>query len=165
MGHRNRRILAERLRWPDGVLEDCERIEDGRPDWAVTFHSSYVSAEAEPDCVTNQFRAERYGRPGTVVFCPTAAALDRELARRDTTGPLAGTDHQPGRPHWGCTSCGYPWPCPIARRDLAAKMNPGELATLMSTQLGEAAGDQPEMSAKVFFDRFIAWTRPAGNAI
>jgi hypothetical protein len=31
---RNRRILAERLGWPAGALEECERIERERPGWS-----------------------------------------------------------------------------------------------------------------------------------
>ncbi|GLW29450.1 hypothetical protein [Actinoplanes regularis] len=32
---RNRRLIAERLRWPAGSLEDCERIELAHPGWTV----------------------------------------------------------------------------------------------------------------------------------
>lgn len=31
----NMRIIAQRLRWPDGALAACERIEDEHPGWSV----------------------------------------------------------------------------------------------------------------------------------
>ncbi|WP_030443156.1 hypothetical protein [Actinoplanes subtropicus] len=34
---RNRRILAERQDWPEGVLEECEALEQRRPAWSVTW--------------------------------------------------------------------------------------------------------------------------------
>lgn len=33
--HHNRRVLAERLHWPDGVLEACARVEVEHPGWVV----------------------------------------------------------------------------------------------------------------------------------
>ena len=32
---RNRRVLADRLGWPDGVLEDCERLDREWPRWSI----------------------------------------------------------------------------------------------------------------------------------
>lgn len=41
---RNRRILAERLHWPDGVVDECEELEQRFPAWAVMWRteSGYV---------------------------------------------------------------------------------------------------------------------------
>lgn len=34
---RNRRIVAERLKWPDGAIDACERIERDHPGWNVYY--------------------------------------------------------------------------------------------------------------------------------
>jgi hypothetical protein len=35
---RNRRVVAERLDWPDGHLETCERLDDEHPGWYTNWH-------------------------------------------------------------------------------------------------------------------------------
>ena len=35
---RDRRLLADRLHWPDGVLEACEAVEAGHPGWHATWN-------------------------------------------------------------------------------------------------------------------------------
>ena len=37
LAHRNRRILAERLHWPDGAIQACEQIESESPAWRTTW--------------------------------------------------------------------------------------------------------------------------------
>lgn len=37
LARRNRRLIAERLDWPDGAVQECEAVEAERPDWAVTW--------------------------------------------------------------------------------------------------------------------------------
>ncbi|GGL21584.1 hypothetical protein [Mangrovihabitans endophyticus] len=37
LGRRNRRLIAERLHWPDGALEACERIDRCHPGWMSTW--------------------------------------------------------------------------------------------------------------------------------
>lgn len=34
---RNQELIAERLRWPAGMLETCRRIEDEHPGWLVSW--------------------------------------------------------------------------------------------------------------------------------
>jgi hypothetical protein len=34
---RNRRLLAERLHWPQGALEECERLDQAHPGWSVVW--------------------------------------------------------------------------------------------------------------------------------
>lgn len=75
---RNRRILAERLGWPAGALQECERLEREHPGW----HVSWLPENTTP----------RFERPegwwgvydGThhrvEVFRPTAAALKKRMA-------------------------------------------------------------------------------------
>ncbi|WP_189081175.1 hypothetical protein [Mangrovihabitans endophyticus] len=38
LARRNRRVLAERLGWPSGILTVCEEIDDAYPAWSVTWH-------------------------------------------------------------------------------------------------------------------------------
>lgn len=37
---RNRRVIAERLRWPAGVLEICERLDRLHPPWHVDWEDA-----------------------------------------------------------------------------------------------------------------------------
>ncbi len=47
LAERNRRILAERLDWPDGAVEVCERLEVAHPGWCVSwFHEWKVPANS-----------------------------------------------------------------------------------------------------------------------
>ncbi|WP_189337004.1 hypothetical protein [Actinoplanes ianthinogenes] len=36
----NRRVIAERLGWPDERLADCERLDHEHPGWSVTWWDS-----------------------------------------------------------------------------------------------------------------------------
>lgn len=45
---KNRRILAERLHWPDGALETCEQIEKNLPGWDVTWAAGGELTWTEP---------------------------------------------------------------------------------------------------------------------
>jgi hypothetical protein len=33
----NRRVLAERLGWPAGALEECEQLDAAYPGWSITW--------------------------------------------------------------------------------------------------------------------------------
>lgn len=35
---RNRRIIAKRTHWPDGVIQMCEHLDATRPGWTVWWH-------------------------------------------------------------------------------------------------------------------------------
>ncbi|MDQ7910793.1 hypothetical protein RB614_40510 [Phytohabitans sp. ZYX-F-186] len=72
------------------------------------------------------------------------------------------TGHQPIRPTWACDTCGGDWPCPPAREALTAEhaADPVALGVYMAVQLGHAAGDMPEATARDLYRRFIVWTRP-----
>ncbi|MCY1141395.1 hypothetical protein OWR29_25635 [Actinoplanes sp. Pm04-4] len=39
---RNRRVLAERLRWPAGALEECLRVEKDRPGYNVSWFREWT---------------------------------------------------------------------------------------------------------------------------
>lgn len=38
--HRNRRIIAERLGWPEGALEICERLDRLHPPWRASWEDT-----------------------------------------------------------------------------------------------------------------------------
>jgi len=62
----NRRVLAERLGWPDGTLEACEELEAEHPAW----HVFWGDGAAEPAWTAVHYerrRFFRYARGGTVV--------------------------------------------------------------------------------------------------
>lgn len=41
LGDRNRRLVAERLRWPEGALDECLKIQEDRPEYEVTWFGEW----------------------------------------------------------------------------------------------------------------------------
>lgn len=70
-------------------------------------------------------------------------------------------EHLPHRPYWSCWTCGRPWPCSPAREQLAAELDMVQLPILMCGYLEDAVRELRGLSTEEYFDRFIAWTRPA----
>lgn len=81
VAYRNRHILAERLDWPDGAVEACERIERERPGWSVWWLGENTCRGFERPA---QFTATRDGYDGTQV---DAADADQLLAAIDDAPP------------------------------------------------------------------------------
>jgi hypothetical protein len=80
--------------------------------------------------------------------------------------PVPRIEHVAGRPTWNCRHCGWPWPCPIAKNDLAEQYHgsPSGLTVFMASCMYEALEDLTTSAAPVpvdLFERFISWTRPA----
>lgn len=77
MAERNRELLAERLKWPDGALEDCRRLEELHPGWHVWFAPGGLPASPDP-----RYRAEPPPWPRREeLSAPTASELS-ELIRQ-----------------------------------------------------------------------------------
>lgn len=45
---RNRRLLAERLHWPEGALAQCQALEADFPDWIVFWTSGGLPRNPDP---------------------------------------------------------------------------------------------------------------------
>lgn len=67
-------------------------------------------------------------------------------------------EHIARRPDWTCVVDGQPYPCPVARQELAAERSPTQLAVFMWAQLESAAHDLPNASLGEMFERFLKWT-------
>jgi hypothetical protein len=69
--------------------------------------------------------------------------------------------HNALRPGWLCAGCGYEWPCPTRKRELAAEFEGASvsLALLMSAYFGEAAQDLANAPAGDLYTRFLMWPR------
>ncbi|BBH64848.1 hypothetical protein ACTI_15330 [Actinoplanes sp. OR16] len=82
LSHSNRRVLAERQSWPDGVLEACERIEDAYPDWSVGWlgENPGPPAFARPSTFRAQPRPDRRHHSHTDLRATTADELEALLA-------------------------------------------------------------------------------------
>jgi hypothetical protein len=72
---RNRRVLAERLRWPAGILDDCERIEQEHPSWGINWYAD------KPRGFTARHRQRR--RYYFAAAGETEADLIADMARLD----------------------------------------------------------------------------------
>lgn len=72
----NRQILADRLHWPDGALQACERIERDHPDWSISWlRENTISGFERPA----GYRAVRGGFHSCVVSAATAEELVRAI--------------------------------------------------------------------------------------
>lgn len=69
LGQRNRRILAERLGWPDGAVEACESVDDEHPGWHTTW------AAGNDQRARTGYYATRRGDRGSWVYGATTDEL------------------------------------------------------------------------------------------
>ncbi len=74
---------------------------------------------------------------------------------------MTATPHEPEQPSWECGSCGRPWPCAPAKRQLLADFagRPGDLVVdlagrcrIATADLCGARGVDPRL-----FHRFAGW--------
>jgi predicted DNA-binding transcriptional regulator AlpA len=73
----NRRILAERLNWPNGALETCEQVEQESPEWHITY-----SAGGNRTWNKAGFYAQRKAawRPEPALYGASASELEAAIA-------------------------------------------------------------------------------------
>ncbi len=74
------------------------------------------------------------------------------------------TEHVADRPSWDCRVCGQPWPCPVAKCQLAEQYHrfPAGLSIFMASCLHEAIEDLAGSDASVpadLFERFLTWVK------
>jgi hypothetical protein len=100
-----------------------------------------------------------------------AAYHQKEQYRAAVTrllGPaeLAAPEHRPLRPSWECGTCGQEWPCDPAPERLAAEHSEDFLALsiLLWAHLEDFIRDSVPGPFGGAYERFIAWSRPAGRA-
>ena len=79
----NRRLIAERLGWPDGANERCHELALAHPDWRVFWVSGRTPQAPKPGY---QAILNCHGWRGEL-FAPTADELDRQLAAADALLP------------------------------------------------------------------------------
>jgi hypothetical protein len=70
----NRRVIAERLGWPDGVLETCEQTEPQHPGWSLSWHK-----DDETFTAMHQVRQISY----RYVRCQTIEGLAEKMREAD----------------------------------------------------------------------------------
>lgn len=72
--------------------------------------------------------------------------------------------HIADRPTWNCRACGKPWPCRMARMDLAIEHQetPTSLALYLAAQWHEASRDLTGNEGdSQLLERFLGWHRAA----
>ncbi|GAA2844085.1 hypothetical protein Acy02nite_68850 [Actinoplanes cyaneus] len=79
------------------------------------------------------------------------------------------TEHQGERPDWDCRVCGEPWPCAVAKVELAEQYGrfPHGLSVVVGSFLieaiddwaGRAGGRPPDL-----YERFLGWVEAPGLA-
>lgn len=71
--------------------------------------------------------------------------------------------HDPGRPHWRCTTCGQNWPCETARAELTTSYqgSPPALGIYLLAMQAEAESDFEVLGTLReqgdLGDRFVNW--------
>lgn len=78
------------------------------------------------------------------------------------------TEHQGERPSWDCRVCGQPWPCAVAKVELAEQYqrSPRGLGLYLGSCLIEAIDDWAAGSAGApahLFERFVGWSGEPGS--
>jgi hypothetical protein len=79
------------------------------------------------------------------------------------------TDHQGKRPDWDCRVCGEPWPCAVAKVELAEQYRrfPHGLSIVVESFLIEAIDDWAAGSGGTppdLYERFLGWAEEPGVA-
>jgi len=86
---RNRRIIAERMRWPAGALEACEEIERTHPGWSPSWHDANIYPGFEAPAGYYALRLERNRGEGPAYGVDAAAltaAIEAVFSRCPTCG-------------------------------------------------------------------------------
>jgi hypothetical protein len=146
LARRNRRVFAERLRWPEGALEACEAIDQEHPGWTASYRHAQHGGDPA-GYYANRWVHDPHD-PGKYGATP------------DELRAALPSEHIAERPSWTCALCGKPWPCQPARKRLAAENDSVQLAMHAWLTLEEAVADMPNLPVAIAFDRFLAWTRP-----
>lgn len=81
----------------------------------------------------------------------------------------ARPEHIAQRPSWDCRACGQPWPCAVAKVDLAEQFarRPTELTLYLSANMYEAIEDMRAATRGTpagLSGRFLDWVRPLVRA-
>jgi hypothetical protein len=79
---KNRRTLAERLGWPAGTVEECERIEAESPGWSVSWSDGGGLTWEKPGFYAGVINWHHYDPGPRFVYGATADELRSELADR-----------------------------------------------------------------------------------
>jgi len=79
------------------------------------------------------------------------------------------TEHLAERPSWDCRVCAQPWPCAVAKVDLASEFvgRPTELMLYLSANMYEAIEDMRAVargSPAGLSERFLHWAVPLARA-
>ncbi|GGN96240.1 hypothetical protein GCM10010112_87330 [Actinoplanes lobatus] len=78
------------------------------------------------------------------------------------------TDHQGERPTWNCKVCGWPWPCAVAKVELAEQYQrfPRGLVVLLGSYMIEAVDDWAagRRTPPDLYERFLGWIDAPGLA-
>jgi hypothetical protein len=74
---KNREIISERLRWPDGALQACVALEDRHPGWQVSWMGESATPGFErPAGFHASYRDEDEVFHKPEAFAPTAEELE-----------------------------------------------------------------------------------------
>lgn len=90
LGRANRRIIAERLRWPADAVWVCEEIEATHPGWSVNWLRENTNTSFEHPAGYWARRASGYRAEVVEVFAPD---VDELLVRINLAAPPRYGDH------------------------------------------------------------------------
>lgn len=83
LADKNRRILAERLHWPDDALEACEQISKNSPGWDVTWAPGGDLHWTEPGYYATHDHLYRGTGPRPWLYGATPDELRAAIADRE----------------------------------------------------------------------------------
>jgi hypothetical protein len=80
----NRRVLAERLKWPDGILAEAEHLDEKHPGWSTWWYGDGRGFCASmPDGESRRRPSGGWEQP--TVYGPSVAELEESIAAMEET--------------------------------------------------------------------------------
>ncbi|MBT2541975.1 hypothetical protein J7E99_14990 [Streptomyces sp. ISL-44] len=91
----NRELIAQRLGWPEGAVEESRAVEAEEPGWQVWYVIGGLPSEPEPGFTARQAEGPYSNER---LFAASAAELLRAIRRERPHPPITGFR---GPPIWG----------------------------------------------------------------
>lgn len=84
----NRRLIAKRLRWPDGALAECTLLEGAHPEWLVYWGRGPLDQEPQPGYRAIRWVQDERGHRRVELFAEDPAELPAQMLDVERSLPV-----------------------------------------------------------------------------
>jgi hypothetical protein len=84
----NRRLIAERLGWPDGALDACTAIAAAHPTWAIYWSAGQPGQPPQPGYRASMEVHDRHGTRKVELYSPDPAEMAERMADIERQVPV-----------------------------------------------------------------------------